>query len=197
MHNVIFINAEPHSGKDTVARMIHKNTPLLPVMEKAAKPLYEAIGALFSLTPSEWASIYENAKEEPCEAIWEMTPREAMIWLSEEVSKPLFGDEFFGRLLGKRIIRQTEERDTVFVVSDAGFVDEVKACIDMLDETYRIDLIRVIRKGTSFHGDSRMLVDKDDIGIPSECFHVIENNGTLVELEENVRSVMKRMGVLW
>jgi len=192
---VIFINGVKGSGKDSVASIIHSSTPYRCIMEKAASPLYKAVGEIFSLTPSEWADIYQNAKEEPCVEFWGMSARQAMIWLSEDVMKPRFGDDFFGVSLGKRIFDHHEDgRSTVFTVSDSGFADEVNSCIDFLgNDLYDFHLIRVDRDGTSSEGDSRKVIMPYDVNVDSS--HVIKNNGTMLDLERDVFEWMTVMGM--
>ncbi len=78
-----------------------------------------------------------------------LTIREAMIYVSEVVCKPTFGEEYFG------LARANEmQDDTNYIDDSCGFIDELAPLKATLPED-NILLIRIHRLGCSFNGDSR------------------------------------------
>ena len=183
MKHVIYVNGFKRSGKDTVGEILHKHRHVS--LFKAATPLYKAIQEVFSLSEGEWMDMYENAKEKPSQALYGMTPREAMIWLSEDVMKPKFGDDFFGVSLGKRIMNSQCD---VAVVTDSGYAKEIAACMNALP-FHQHHLIYLYRTGTTNKGDSREIINPCDLGLDVEHYEPIPNNGTIEVLAKEVLNV--------
>ena len=96
------------------------------------------------------------------------SPRDAMIHMSENVLKPLFGKDVFGIMAAKSL------EDGVNIFSDGGFAEEVQCLLDEVGVD-NFMLIHVTRKGCSFEGDSRDYVT----GFPNT--YTIHNDGTLEE----------------
>lgn len=174
---IIFVNGIKRSGKDTIGDILQRTHGAS--IHKAAEPLYKAIRETFSLSEGHWSHIYNNHKEEPREILWGMSPRQAMIWYSEEVIKPKFGQRFFGVQLAERI---KTDGCHLAVVTDSGMVEELLGCMENTEE-YDHYLINVMRDGTSQEGDSRQVIHPDDVDIPLDKHAYIENNGTMKELE--------------
>ncbi len=78
--------------------------------------------------------------------------REAMIYLSELILKPRFGEDYFGQARVKSIID-----GEIMVDSSTGFEEELPPLIDKLEQE-NILLIRVHRGGATFEGDSRKYI---------------------------------------
>ncbi|EDW9075432.1 hypothetical protein AV691_004286 [Salmonella enterica subsp. enterica serovar 4,[5],12:i:-] len=87
-------------------------------------------------------------KEKPHDFLMGMTCRQFMIWISEEVIKPKFGDDYFG----KRFDEIAKESDYPVICTDGGFTDEVIALIEACHE---VKMCRLHRRGYSFKNDSR------------------------------------------
>jgi len=197
-HNVIFVNGPPSSGKDTIGRILHSAIPHYTIIEKAAGPLYKAVREIFGIGVDEWDIMYNSAKEEPTERLLGMSPRQAMIWMSEDVMKPKFGDGFFGVSLANRISGHAQNKDKKisFIITDAGFGAEVASCIASLpSDKYDAYLIRVICDGCTFEGDSREWVCPFNVGIPVEHYEIVNNSGTFVELDAQMSDVMRSMNL--
>lgn len=148
----IFLNGPPRSGKDACAHFIEYFCDATPM--KFATPLYNGVGGVFGLDPMQWSFYYENAKETPLPQLENLSPREAMIWLSEEVMKPNFGQDVFGRNFVHRARAESGQR---FAVSDSGFVTEAQAVLDQFGAANCL-LIRIERPGHNFEGDSRSYI---------------------------------------
>ncbi|ATW61795.1 hypothetical protein HOS46_gp18 [Escherichia phage DTL] len=73
-----------------------------------------------------------------------------MIWISESVVKPLFGDRQFGKLMSEHI-RICDDVFS-FVCTDGGFPDEV---IQLVEDGHDVTLVRLFMDGKTFEGDSR------------------------------------------
>lgn len=187
---VVFINGPKRSGKDSLGHLLQEETDLTCSIDKAAHPLYNAIQELFGLSPDEWEDMYENAKEKPHRALEWMSPREAMIWLSETVVKPTFDSSFFGKSLARRIL--SKEDVPFHIITDAGFTDEIEVCVNMLPiNQYDVYMIRLCREGTSFEGDSRHYIDPSLAGIPHDHFDIIPNKGSLEDLRTQANRWLK------
>jgi len=83
-----------------------------------------------------------------------LTPREAMIHVSEFMIKPTLGQDWFGR---KRVQALINHPHRVFFDSSTGFKEELPPLIDVLGQE-NILLLRIRRKGFDF-SDSRGYID--------------------------------------
>lgn len=87
---------------------------------------------------------------------FQVSPRQYLIHVSENLVKPLLGPSYFGETLRKRI----ESSDfTNYFISDSGFLEESRAILGMPD--VEVNLIKISRPGTSFEGDSRTYLTND------------------------------------
>ena len=71
-----------------------------------------------------------------------------MIWISEDVIKPRFGNGYFG----KRFAEDAEVNDIPVICTDGGFPDEI---IELIRGGHEVKLCRLHREGYTFEGDSR------------------------------------------
>jgi hypothetical protein len=183
MIKFILLNGPPHSGKDTVAKMVIDNlsdSEYLVSHEKFSAPLKEAFAAMMEGDINNFVvEHYEDHKEEvvPCLGV---SFRQWQIDFSEKFMKPLYGNDIFGRLLVQRIndSRLDADDDWIFVISDCGFQIEVDHILKSIPKE-DIFLIRLHREGTSFDGDSRSYVAAPN------CEELdFRNNASLNILEE-------------
>lgn len=118
-----------------------------------------------------------------------LTIREAMIYVSEVICKPLFGEDYFGKVRGQSLLDDwgfTEEHDLVspiiYVDSSAAFVEELNPLIEELGQEH-ILLLRIRRDGYEFGaGDSRKYIPDGVIDNTAD----IHNNGTEQEYFDKV-----------
>ena len=135
------------------------------------------------LLPIDWLdekrhpSILINGK------IWKvnLSIREAMIYVSEVLIKPRFGEDYFGK---SRMLSMKNEG--VYVDGSAAFIDELNPLIDELGQE-NILLIRVYRDGYTFDGDSRGYIPD---GIITNTVDV-DNNGTEQEYFNKVKLIVE------
>ncbi|WP_373088731.1 hypothetical protein [Zhongshania sp.] len=109
--------------------------------------------------------------------------REAMIYVSELVCKPAFGEDYFGRVRASKLNLSGD--DTLYIDDSAGFEDEVPPAIQALGQE-NILLIRVRGRGT-FDGDSRNYLPD---GL---CDHTVDvyNTASLQEFVNRVCSYVQ------
>lgn len=113
--------------------------------------------------------------------------REALIHVSEDVRKPKYGQDYYGRKFLEKVERSSER---YIFAGDGGFRFEI---LPLLDAGYQVVVAQLERSGATFEGDSRTLLNEDDFKrrtgelFSNIKFTTISNNGSLDELYENIR----------
>ncbi len=162
---IYLLNGPPRSGKDTAGKMLAKMLDNAVVM-KFATPLKMATHAMMAMLRGDkqvpGPEAFEDSKDTPQEFFFEATPRCAYINVSEGLCKKLFGKRVFGTLMVKKIKEAQEKGVENVVITDSGFQEEAQVLVDEFgaENTY---LIRVIRPGTDFNGDSRGWIDIEGV----------------------------------
>lgn len=173
MSKTIILNAPPNSGKDTIAIALCHATGAMH--HEFKDHLYFITAALFAMNPTAFkvlATHRENKEKQTQQLVLPISeynrlcsitgrkevrgvsvnsqhaisPREAMIYVSELVVKPTFGSSHFGKIANKHI----EEGGAVF--SDGGFEAELDPILRGQEEVY---IVRFTRGDNNFDGDSR------------------------------------------
>ena len=146
-HNpfVLLLNGPAGSGKDMIANYMATKYRFAHL--KMAAPLKHALAALLG-TRVEWIEMHKNY---PVGQNGQ-TIRQALIELSEGYTKPLMGDDFFGRGLVQDIVARNATR---VVVSDCGFECEAQPVVEAFDD---VALLQLRRRGYGFSSDSRNYV---------------------------------------
>lgn len=103
-----------------------------------------------------------------------LTPREALIYVSEVVIKPAFGPDYFAKIRQQVV----ESSNALFVDDSCGFHEEVR-CVNAADLMF----IRVTGRGVFSLRDTRTYLDPPD----GCCSVEIGNYGTLAEFLRAVR----------
>lgn len=169
VNKIIFLNGPKSSGKDTAANYItskYENS----FHYKFALPLKESVHKMMGLEGS--LESLEQYKEDIIEYklinsslpnIMQnengLTLREVYIYFSEQVMKPLFGEDIFGIIGTKNI----ENRNSwLTAISDSGFAKEANPVIKKFGAENCI-LLRIHRDGKTFSGDSRGYITLDNI----------------------------------
>lgn len=151
---LLLLNGPPGSGKDTVASAI-KNYGQMKgldvrnvVVKKLAAPIKSAYPALLGLTNS---AELDQLKDEEYLGV-PRGIRKLQIALSEDVMKPLFGQDIFAKILTRSV--RCLRKEVLCIISDTGFTNEFKY---LFYRTPRINFLtlRLSRGNTSFDGDSR------------------------------------------
>jgi hypothetical protein len=168
---VIILNGPPGCGKDTIAVELGLRHDFVEHHEMK-RPIYDVVAKELFLDPEEfeWRARDRKLKEVP-HYWYNRSPRELMISTSEDLIKPLYGDEHFGRLASACVTDSTAE---VCVFSDGGFKEELWP---LIDDGHKVIVLRLYRQGFGFAGDSRnYLRDRDvphiemrDVHLRSGC----------------------------
>lgn len=168
MKKVILLNSPAGSGKDYAADYITNKFDQAK-KDKFARVLKERTHALYGYAwrPHDY---YEAVKEIPTEDFFGLTPRQAYINVSEVYFKPVHGKDIFGKILSKELDKYDWD---IIVISDSGFVEEAEVLINKYGSE-NVILIKVIRPGYSFKGDSRNYIELN----PNICNITITNDGT-------------------
>jgi len=187
---IILFNGPPGSGKDTAAERVGDlvTTPNVQI-EKFAKTVKEGCHAMLGLVNAHGAPLahdhFEERKNEPLPEFGGFSPRDTYIWYSEEVMKPRFGNDIFGRLTADRI---AQSHMPIVCISDSGFIEEAQVLIDRFGSD-NVSLVRMHRTDHDFTGDSRSYIDSDQIPVRE-----LRNDGDLSTLTYNLAHVLQSVG---
>lgn len=172
---LIITNGPPRSGKDTLCNLIRENITdqdLIPLSYK--KTLYVGVARRYGLSVE--AVFQMNAdtliKDEPSPLFGGKSVRQALIYESEEVIKKELGPQGVAIQTFKLLEEEYGKerlKDAVLYCSDGGFNSELNAAYDFfgigVEDVY---IIRMLREGCSFEGDSREFLDHPDTVIRND-----------------------------
>lgn len=150
MAKVIILNAPAGAGKDTIGAHISCLLGFEPVSFKA--PMFNvALAMLGDKDYGKFIDAYNDRerKEKPQAFLGGKSCREFMIWISESVMKPVFGNQVFGKRFTEGL------KDCSYVCTDGGFVDEI---YPLIESGHEVVVCRLHRDGYTFEGDSRSYV---------------------------------------
>lgn len=175
-HRYIFLNGPPGSGKDTAANFILHEYSTGARHMKFASVLKNAARELFCMDMDLFANLekvgHAYDKTVPRDELMGMSWREALIWLSEEAVKPKFGPAFFGVQFAKIAAKPTLA--TLTVVSDCGFAEELLPVVKQVGAP-NCHVIRLVRQGHDFDGDSRNYISMHNELPDKVTFHDVNN----------------------
>lgn len=172
---IIITNGPPRSGKDTLCGLILKGITdhdLIPLSYK--KTLYVGVARRYGLSVE---AVYQmNAdtliKDEPSPLFGGKSVRQALIYESESVIKKELGPQGVAIQTFKLLEEEYGKerlKNAVLYCSDGGFNSELDAAYDFfgigVEDVY---IIRMLREGCSFEGDSREFLDHPDIVISND-----------------------------
>jgi hypothetical protein len=152
----IIFNGPPSTGKDMVVNKLHDHFGEgIIARHQFKKQLFVATCDHYNLRMNDFMSCYsEKEKNNPRESLGGLSPRQAMIKVSEDILKPLYGEDYFGQMAAQEI---AENRVNLF--SDGGFLEEIKP-IDIVSDNLLI--VQLYRKGCTFENDSRSYIGKPE-----------------------------------
>ena len=151
MSKIIILNGPTSVGKDTIGNALAADYNCIPTSFK--RPMFEIAESILGARDfSKFITAYDDRdqKEQPQSFLGGKTCRDFMIWISETVVKPLFGNQQFGKLMSEHI--QLCDEGFRFVCTDGGFPDEV---IRLVEDGHDVTLVRLFMEGKTFVGDSR------------------------------------------
>lgn len=190
MHIAIF-NGPANSGKDTAADHLVAEYGYTKLEMKGA--LRRVAHSMASLAAPDAVELcnrleYETDPNDPTVRLknTEVRPefgnrtwRQFLIWISEDVCKPIFGADIFS-LAAVKAIRDSKADWVTF--SDCGFQVEIDTIYRLLNDEAQIDLVHISRPGYTFEGDSRNYVANPGGVTPD----LISNTGDVPELIRRV-----------
>jgi hypothetical protein len=160
---IIVLNGPKSSGKDMLGDYLAAIFDDVVVKSFKSELLEDTIEH-FGVSPEWFYAVYDNrvSKEQPLVELGGKSPREALIYVSEDIKKPLYGNQYYGDSLVGSI-----DRGFINVITDGGvanFTDTVNktgehwAEIIPIVEEFGEDnilIIQLMRDNCSFEGDSR------------------------------------------
>ena len=161
---VFILNGPPAIGKDTLAANIGRVFNFPVAMFKTA--LYEATAKHFHVSLDYMTNVAtaREFKERPNKYLGDASPRQALIHVSENVIKPMFGKKFFGLKAVDFLHKQVILSNNV-VFSDGGFPEE---CECLVEHGFEVHIIQLHHPDVDFSKDSRNYVD-----VPGATVHKI------------------------
>ena len=196
---VLILNGPPACGKDTISTLIHRHAVLnkaafgeLPMRINFKDHLFLVTALMFHVSHKKLISDNQNRRDLKDAPYFThpkdgrvMTLREGLIHVSEEVIKPVFGRDYFGKQAGKSASELLKHFNTV-IFADGGFPDEFVGMTSLLADGTEVHVVRLHRDGCSFEGDSRAFLTREILettngfGKQNErlhvAFHDVENN---------------------
>lgn len=184
MAKIIILNGPAGVGKDTIGKALVERYNCLQVSFK--NPMFEIARSILGENEfKNFITAYDDRdqKEQPQVFLGGKTCREFMIWISESVVKPAFGNRQFGKLMSERL--ESHVKGWTFVCTDGGFPDEV---IPLVEDGHDVTVVRLLMDGKTFAGDSRDYIRMKESHFPDydsyqECdVHLVNgdiNDGVL------------------
>ena len=182
---VIIYNAPPNSGKDVAAQL---PKPVSTRHVEFKNKLIELTCVIYSVTRQYFDSIYtRELKDTPMDFLFGLSPRQALIKVSEECIKPNYGADYFGKALATNIDKINAP---YFECSDGGFALEIPPLYEII-KPENLLIVRVYRSGCDYIGDSRSYIHPQDVHPLTKVIDLY-NNSTLVNYKNTVSSIALR-----
>jgi len=169
---IVILNGPPACGKDTHGNLLLANTKGV-YLSTFKHDLILTTARTFKVS-LDWLKNVCNdrdTKEVPQEKLRGKSPREALIYVSEILCKPLYGEDYFGIKAEERI---SDMKDCVIVFTDGGFKEEVQVFVD---RGYNVCIAQLHGRGT-FEGDSRDYIDIKSFSCNTIKLDLVEGNPT-------------------
>lgn len=179
---IILLNGPPGCGKDTIGRIISSACGALE--EKFASPLKQSVPHIYDIKPSFWRNNMDihGVKDQPHPLLFDKSPRDVQIAISEALLKPLHGEDVFGKIMANKLNASAAVN---IVITDSGFQAEAEHLVDVFGPD-SIMVWNIHRKGCSFDGDSRDWVDLTHLGVHQIPF---TNDASLEEVGEDAQKI--------
>lgn len=153
---MVVLNGPPGCGKDTIAKRIVENNVGF-VKHQFKDALYEHTAKYFQVDLDKFIHFASDRVLKDSKSLAGLggrTPRQALIYVSEEIYKPRYGDDYFGQVEAGSVREHKGRLGGIInvIYPDGGFESEVPPVEPELDACL---IIRLHRDGFSFEGDSR------------------------------------------
>lgn len=206
MKTPIFIfNGPPNSGKDASVEYLSEYSAYSCFHLRFKDYLYKLTKLIYNIDDDElFISLVSNRefKDEPNSLFHGLSPRQALIHVSEEVIKPKFGKDYFGKIITNKIIKILNDNYNKHIdifISDCGFEDELISLVEFASskENFNIELIyiQLHREGCDFSSDSRKYIDfsQPKFRRGRYSYYQINNNLTEYQLFDKLRSIYNQI----
>jgi len=173
---IVILNGPPGVGKDTLADNLINDAYEIWHKLSFKTSLYKHTASYFDVSV-EWfthVATDRKLKETKFEELGFKSPREAMIFVSEEKIKPKHGDNFYGLEMISQIlslIDKTEETVNNIIIADGGFDSEILPLMKAYPN--QVWIIQMISPNFNFNNDSRKYIE----GYPEATFKLEVNRG--------------------
>lgn len=171
MRKAIIFNGPKGIGKDVSVSVFSDYLDGLAILNSEAAfkdRLIQITKAIYGVSDRSWAEMYtREQKEKPQLALGGLTPRQALIHISEDIIKPNYGSGYFGEAAASTAKKYFDLGDEVVLFSDGGFYDETVPLTRICDELL---VVRIHPAGEAalsdmgtFVGDSRKYLPDSDL----------------------------------
>lgn len=180
---IIILNAPPMSGKDEIAEYLSTEYGVIHLEVKEL--LFQVAVRAAGITRPLWDALYtRDYKERPTPYLMingeRVSPREWMIHCSENLIKPLFGKDAFGKAAVQDLIKRNLRPGSVVVFSDGGFIEELLPLSHYANSTGgSLVLARIERYGYGWGKDSRSYLQLKENGVPGHEKDFTNREGSL------------------
>lgn len=146
---IVIFNGPPGSGKDEAAAFYKENFGFGNLSFKYQ--LFKETIKHFEIDEQWFMEGYNDrtTKEKQEVALNDMSRREAMIYVSEDILKPKHGLDYFGRTVAEEI-----EDGNHYAIADGGFVEELQPLVERVGAE-NIVIVQLTREGHDYSTDSR------------------------------------------
>ena len=180
---VLLLNAPIGCGKDYASDRISLALGCKQLEFKA--PMFKIAMVMTGLSEGSFFEIYDDRerKEVPQEEFYGLSPRDFMIWISEDVCKPKFGKEYFGEVAAR-----CSNPHTGTIFSDSGFPEEVSPLVQKYGAE-NVYVCQFDRGGSKFESnDSRGFLSREDLPSGVVFLPFMHNDGCIQDFVNKVTS---------
>ncbi len=170
---VLVLAGPPGTGKDTIANYLVRQFNFIHIRFKDA--LIPLVLGAYKVDMAWFDQHYtRELKDQPCPELLNMSPRQALIHMSEHVIKPTFTESAFGTIIARRIVP-----GQYTVISDGGgWAPELKPVVDAVG-AHNVFILQLTRDHCSYTNDSRVAYPDNIFGCKTVTVH---NNGSIDDL---------------
>lgn len=156
----VVLNGPPCSGKNYITDQLIKHLAISGITSEKLMfktGLYKETAKQYFMPQYDFTNLATNrtTKDLPNERLGGISPRDALINVSENYIKPLLGEDYFA----KELLENIKDKD-VYIISDGGFKEEIQTLIDS-PKINKLLLIHLHTPECSFEGDSRSYIHYD------------------------------------
>lgn len=185
MTQIIVFNGPPDCGKDEAVSYLKRTFGVHNFSFKAE--LFALTQKLYCVTEAQWNAWYtRQGKELPRQELNGKSCRQALIHVSEDVVKPAFGREWFGKVEAHKLTQVASQGSLIAACSDGGFNSEIEPLVEAFGAD-NVHIVRIWRDGRTFAGDSRNWIDTK--AIPFSNYWNVHNNASLDVYWSDLRSL--------